>query len=68
MTGGPEPTWSKKAQADADILWGTAEEDITALLETYQDFAWDNVRPIYIRPTVIAVKRGNPKGIQGFED
>src|SRR5882762_4139970 len=33
VTGGPEPTWSKKAQAD-DILWGTAEEDMTALLET----------------------------------
>ncbi len=68
VTGGPEPTWSKKAQADADILWGTAEEDITALLETYKNFAWDNVRPIYIRPTVIAVKKGNPKGIRGFED
>jgi accessory colonization factor AcfC len=68
VTGGPEPTWSKKAQADADILWGTAEEDITALLETYKNFAWDNVRPIYIRPTVIAVKKGNPKSIHGFED
>src|ERR1700758_2348432 len=35
IVGGPEPAWSKKAQGDADILWGTAEEDITALLETY---------------------------------
>jgi accessory colonization factor AcfC len=68
VTGGPEPTWSKKAQADADILWGTAEEDITALLESYKDFTWDNVTPIYIRPAIIAVKKGNPKGIHGFED
>jgi len=68
ITGGPEPTWSKKAQADADILWGTAEEDVTALLETYQDFTWDNVNPIYIRPAIIAVKKGNPKGINGFDD
>jgi accessory colonization factor AcfC len=68
ITAGPEPTWSKKAQADADILWGTAEEDITALLETYEDFTWDNVNPIYIRPAIIAVKKGNPKGINGFED
>ncbi|HEV2717866.1 MAG TPA: substrate-binding domain-containing protein, partial [Terriglobales bacterium] len=22
IVAGPEPTWSKKAQADADILWG----------------------------------------------
>ena len=68
VTGGPEPTWSRQAQADADILWGTAEEDIAALLETYKDFAWDDVAPIYLRPAVIAVRKGNPKAIHGFED
>jgi accessory colonization factor AcfC len=68
VTGGPEPTWSKKAQADADILWGTAEEDITALLETYKNFSWDDVTPIYIRPAIIAVRKSNPKGIHSFED
>lgn len=68
VTGGPEPIWSKKAQSDADILWGTAEEDITALLETYKDFSSDDVRPIYIRPTIIAVKKGNPRGFRGFDD
>ena len=68
VIGGPEPTWSKKAQADADILWGTAEEDMTALLETYTVFAWADVTPIYIRPAIIAVKKGNPKAIRGFED
>ena len=68
ITGGPEPTWSKKAQADADILWGTAEEDMTALLETYKVFSWDDVTPIYLRPAIIAVKKGNPRGIHAFED
>ncbi len=68
ITGGPEPTWSKKAQADADILWGTAEEDMTALLETYTTFSWADVTPIYIRPAIVAVRKGNPKGIHAFED
>ncbi|QOZ48928.1 accessory colonization factor [Bradyrhizobium sp. CCBAU 53340] len=68
VVGGPEPTWSQRAQADADILWGTAEEDIAALLETYKDFAWADVTPIYLRPSIIAVKKGNPKHIRGFED
>ena len=40
VTGGPEPTWSRKAQADADVIWGTADQDITALVETYTNFAW----------------------------
>ncbi len=68
VTGGPEPTWSKKAQADANILWGTAEEDMTALLETYSAFQWADVTPVYLRPAIIAVRKGNPKGIRTFED
>ena len=68
VTAGPEPTWSKHAQADADILWGTAEEDITALLETYRDFSSNEVTPIYLRPAILAVKKGNPKHIKGFDD
>jgi accessory colonization factor AcfC len=68
VTGGPEPTWTRKAQADADILWGTSEEDMAALLETYTTFHWDDVTPIYIRPAVIAVKKGNPKNIHSFDD
>lgn len=68
VIAGPEPTWSKNAQADADILWGTAEQEITALLETYKVFSSAQVMPIYIRPAVIAVKKGNPKGIKGFDD
>ena len=68
IISGPESTWSKKAQADADVLWGTAEQVITAYLETYKDFSSDKVMPIYIRPAVIAVKKGNPKGIHGFDD
>ncbi|MEX3634054.1 substrate-binding domain-containing protein [Paraburkholderia sp. BR14320] len=55
-------------EADADILWGTAEEDMTALLETYTTFRWDDVAPIYIRRAVIAVKKGNPKNIRSFND
>lgn len=68
IISGPEPTWSKQAQANADILWGTAEENMTALLETYKDFSSANVTPIYMRPTIIAVKKGNPKHIYSFED
>jgi accessory colonization factor AcfC len=56
------------AQRDADILWGTAEQSMTAFLETYTAFSSDAVRPIYIRPSVIAVKKGNPKQIRRFDD
>ena len=37
ITAGPEKTWSAKAQADADIIWGTSEQSMTAFLEAYPD-------------------------------
>lgn len=68
IIAGPEKNWSRNAQADADILWGTSEQSMTAFLETYQTFSSDQVEPIYIRPAVIAVQKGNPKNIRGFDD
>lgn len=68
IIAGPEKKWSPSAQADADIIWGTSEQSMTAFLETYHAFSSEQVEPIYIRPTVIAVKKGNPKGIRGFDD
>lgn len=68
VIAGPEPTWSRQAQANADILWGTSEEEMTALLQTYAEFRSEDVTPIYIRPAIIAVRTGNPKGIHDFTD
>lgn len=68
IIAGPESKWSAAAQADADILWGTSEQSMTAFLETYLTFSSQQVEPIYIRPAVIAVQKGNPKNIDGFED
>ncbi len=68
VVAGPESKWTKNAQADADILWGTSQQSMTAFLLTYEAFSSDEVEPIYVRPAVIAVKSGNPKNIQGFDD
>ena len=68
IIAGPESRWSADAQSDADVLWGTSEQSMTAFLETYKTFDHNKVNPIYIRPTVIAVQKGNPKNIQKFDD
>lgn len=65
---GPESKWTENAQRNADIMWGTSEQSMTAFLETYREFSSDHVEPIYIRRAVIAVPKDNPKGIKGFED
>ncbi len=65
---GPETKWMKDAQKDADIIWGTSEQSMTAFLENYKEFDSKDVEPIYIRKAVIAVQKGNPKAIKGFDD
>lgn len=65
---GPEAKWTENAQRDADIIWGTAEQAMTAFLETYTEFHSDKVEPVYLRPAVIAVKKGNPKNIKSIDD
>ena len=68
ITCGPEPSWSRQAQDNADIIWGTSEQSITAFLQSFPNFPPKAVLPIYLRPAIIAVKTGNPRRIQRFED
>lgn len=68
ITCGPEPSWSRQAQDDADIIWGTSEQSMTAFLQSFPSFRSKDVVPIYLRPAIIAVKAGNPRHIQRFED
>lgn len=65
---GPESRWSKDAQKGADIIFGSSEQSMTAFLENYKFVSSDIVEPLYIRPAVIVVKKGNPKNIKGFND
>ena len=65
---GPEYKWTKNAQKDADIIWGTAEQSMTAFLENYKEFKSENVEPIYLRKAVMVVQKNNPKNIKGFSD
>jgi len=65
---GPEHKWTKDAQRNADILWGTSEQSMTAFLENYTEFDSKDVEPIYLRKAVIAVQKGNPKKIKNFKD
>ena len=68
ITCGPEPSWTRQAQVDADIIWGTSEQSMTAFLQSFPSFPSTDVVPIYLRPAIIAVKTGNPRRIQRFED
>jgi accessory colonization factor AcfC len=65
---GPQHRWDADAKKKADIIWGTSEQSMTAFLDSYDQFKSDDVKPIYLRRAVIAVQKGNPKGISGIKD
>ncbi|MEG0866589.1 MAG: substrate-binding domain-containing protein [Hafnia sp.] len=65
---GPESRWTKAAQRDADLIFSASEQSMTAFLETYNFLDSRGVLPLYLQRSVIAVKKGNPKGIHGVED
>jgi len=65
---GPEKKWTNNAHKNADIIWGTSQQSMTAFLENFKEFNSKDVESIYIRRAVIAVQKGNPKNIKGFDD
>jgi accessory colonization factor AcfC len=69
VVGGPTPAWIDKAKADGDVIYSGAETmmtDFANALPGVLDPA--TVRPLYLRPSSILVRPGNPKHIAGLAD
>lgn len=70
ITAGPVAPWKEQAGRDADMLFTGAEymmtdfvqRDFPGLLETA------SIRTLYLRPSAILVRPGNPKKIKGIKD
>ncbi|EGQ8221330.1 spermidine/putrescine ABC transporter permease [Vibrio parahaemolyticus] len=75
---GPLQKWEDCAKAitnecsnkGADIIWGTSEHVTFTLMKEFKEYGFDikNSHPIYFRPAVILVQKGNPKNIKTFSD
>lgn len=73
VVGGPTPQWLDKAKNDADIIFSGAEHMMTDYIGQLKDapagkIDTTTVDPLYIRPSAILVRPGNPKRIRRFED
>ena len=70
VTAGPTPAWKEKALKDADLIFSGSEymmtdfvqKDLPGLLKP------EAVRTLYLRPSAILVRPGNPKGVRGVRD
>lgn len=68
VTAGPTPEWKAQASKDADVIFGGSESMMTDFLATFPDIDPETVTPLYLRPSAILVRPGNPKSIQGVKD
>lgn len=70
INAGPTPTWKDQAMKDADLIFSGSEymmtdfvrKDLPGLIDT------STIRTLYLRPSAILVRPGNPKGIKGIKD
>lgn len=66
---GPQAKWNEQAHKDADILFGASEQSALAIARDHQtNFNEKDIQPLYLRPSILLVKKGNPKNIRGIED
>ena len=69
ITAGPTDTWIARAREDADVIFSGAEymmTDFVKAMEGRIDEA--SIVPLYLRPSAILVRPGNPKGIKDLPD
>ncbi len=68
VTAGPTAQWKQQAMSNADVVFSGSEHMMSDFLAQFPDIDPATVRPLYLRPSAILVRPGNPKSIRGVED
>ncbi|PIE12089.1 MAG: ABC transporter substrate-binding protein [Rhodobacterales bacterium] len=67
VTAGPASRWMEQAKADADLIYSGSENMMTAFFAAHGEIVEDSVVPLYMRPSAILVRKGNPDGFDGLK-
>lgn len=68
VTTGPTPEWKTQAGKDADVIFSGSEAMMTDFVAAFPDLDPASVKPLYLRPSAILVRPGNPGHIKGVQD
>lgn len=68
VTAGPLPGWQAQAKADADLVFSGSEVMMSDFLAALPEIDPAAVTPLYLRPSAILVRPGNPGQIAGVRD
>ncbi|EDQ5929612.1 extracellular solute-binding protein [Salmonella enterica subsp. enterica] len=68
VVSGPTENWKDKAKGDADLIYSGSEAMMTDFESAFQEqIIPGSVLPLYLRPAVILVRKGNPLKITGIK-
>lgn len=69
VTAGPTGKWIGQAKQDADVVFSGSETMMSDFITAFAgQIDEKTVTPLYLRPSVILVRPGNPGGIAGLRD
>jgi accessory colonization factor AcfC len=70
ITAGPTQAWKDQATKDADLIFSGSEYMMTEFVQRDLPGLIDisTIRTLYLRPSAILVRPGNPKAIKGIKD
>lgn len=67
VIAGPTSEWKAQATQDADVIFSGSESMMTDFIAAFPDIDPKSVMPLYLRPSAILVRPGNPKKIKGVQ-
>ncbi|HQT26515.1 MAG TPA: extracellular solute-binding protein [Burkholderiales bacterium] len=70
IVAGPTPVWKNQAMKNADLIFSGSEYMMTGFIRQDLPDLIDagTTRTLYLRPSAILVRPGNPKNIRGIKD
>jgi accessory colonization factor AcfC len=69
VVAGPAGQWLEDAKRNADLIYSGSEHMMTDLIRALEGrIVESTITPLYLRPSAILVRPGNPKSITAFED
>ncbi|OYY74247.1 MAG: ABC transporter substrate-binding protein [Gammaproteobacteria bacterium 28-57-27] len=69
VTAGPTPGWLEQAKNDAHLIFSGSENMMSSFIAAFTgQIDEKTVEPLYLRPSAILVRKGNPKSIKGLRD
>lgn len=69
VVSGPTDNWKDKAKENADLIYSGSEAMMTDFESAFREqIVPGSVLPLYLRPAVILVRKGNPLKINGIKD